>query len=139
MKIKKQLSNQEHDDLLAILQSRFEQNVIRHKDIEWAKVQQRLEANPEKLWSMKEMEKSGGEPDCVGFDSATGEYLFFDCAPESPKGRRSSCYDRAALDSRKEHKPASSAMEMAETMGIELLNEDQYRQLQQLGNFDLKT
>lgn len=126
-------------ELLGVLKARFEQNMGRHKDIEWDKVQARLEANTEKLRSLSEMEETGGEPDVVGFDKKTGEYIFCDCSPESPKGRRSVCYDREALNSRKEHKPKNSAVEMATGMGIELLTEEQYRELQKLGEFDLKT
>ena len=121
------------------LKTRFEENRSRHKGVEWAKVRSRLDANPGKLWSLSEMERTGGEPDVIGHDAKTGEYLFYDCSPESPAGRRSVCYDREALDSRKEHKPANSAMEMADGMGIELLTEDEYRALQKLGEFDLKT
>ncbi|MBS1791342.1 MAG: DUF4256 domain-containing protein [Acidobacteria bacterium] len=127
------------DELLKALKARFENNLNRHQGLEWAKVQARLEANPEKLWSLNEMEGSGGEPDVVGFDKKTGEYIFYDCSAESPKGRRSLCYDREALEARKEHKPKDSAIDMAAAMGIELLTEEQYRDLQQLGNFDLKT
>jgi len=121
------------------LKVRFEKNLNRHTGIEWADVQAKLEANPDKLWSLNEMETTGGEPDVVGYDGNTGEYVFYDCSSESPKGRRSICYDREALESRKEHKPHNNAMEMAAAMGIELLTEEQYRELQQLGNFDLKT
>lgn len=138
-KSKKQLSAQQREELLTTLKARFEKNMNRHKGIEWAKVQAKLEANPEKLWSLNEMEKSGGEPDVVGQDKKTGEYTFYDCSPESPKGRRSVCYDRAALDARKENKPKDSALDMAAAIGIELLTEEQYRELQKLGNFDLKT
>jgi hypothetical protein len=126
-------------DLLGTLEARFEKNMSRHKGLEWAKVQARLEANAEKLRSLGEMERTGGEPDVVGQDKKTGEYVFCDCSAESPKDRRSICYDRAALDSRKEHKPKSSAMDMAAAMGIELLTEEQYRELQKLGSFDTKT
>jgi hypothetical protein len=136
---KKALSTARHEELLQILQARFEKNRSRHGKIAWAKVQARLEAQPEKLWSLGEMENTGGEPDVVGQDPKTGEYVFFDCAPESPKGRVSLCYDRAALDARKEFKPKGSAMEMAAAMGVELLTEDQYRELQTLGNFDAKS
>ncbi|HET8635245.1 MAG TPA: DUF4256 domain-containing protein [Acidobacteriaceae bacterium] len=122
-----------------MLKARFEKNKNRHKGLEWAKVRARLEANPEKLWSLSEMEKTGGEPDVVGLDKKTGEYIFYDCSAESPKGRRSVCYDREALDARKEFKPKNSAVEMAAEMGIELLTEEQYRELQQLGKFDTKT
>jgi hypothetical protein len=136
---KKKLSAQQTEELLGTLKTRFEKNMKRHKGIEWAKVQAKLEANQDKLWPLNEMEISGGEPDVVGHDKKTGEYIFYDCSAESPKGRRSICYDREALDSRKEHKPANSALDMAAAMGIELLTEEQYRELQQLGDFDLKT
>lgn len=136
---KKELSPKQQEDLLKTLKARFEKNKNRHKSIEWAKVQARLEADPGKLWSLSEMESTGGEPDVVGHDKKTGEYIFFDCAAESPTGRRSFCYDRKALESRKEHKPKNSAVDMATAMGIELLTEEQYRELQQLGNFDTKT
>jgi len=136
---KKKLSTEQFETLLEILKVRFEKNMSRHKGLEWAKVEAKLEANPEKLWSLNEMERTGGEPDVVGFDKKTGEYIFYDCSSESPKGRRSLCYDREALESRKEHKPADSAVDMAAAMGIELLTEEQYRKLQKLGEFDLKT
>jgi hypothetical protein len=136
---KKKLSPEQHEELLSVLKARFEKNRNRNKGIEWAKVQARLEANPEKLWSLNEMEMTGGEPDVAGYDKKTGEYIFYDCSAESPKGRRSVCYDHEALESRKEHKPENSAVEMAADMGIELLTEEQYRQLQELGNFDTKT
>lgn len=136
---KKELSPKQQEDLFKTLKARFEKNKNRHKSIEWAKVQARLEADPGKLWSLSEMESTGGEPDVVGHDKKTGEYIFFDCAAESPAGRRSFCYDRKALESRKEHKPKNSAVDMAIAMGIELLTEEQYRELQQLGNFDTKT
>lgn len=135
----KKLSPEVKDELLKTLKARFEKNKNRHKDIEWSKVQAKLEANPGKLWSLDEMETTGGEPDVVGYDKKTGEYIFYDCSPESPKDRRSICYDHQALESRKEHKPANSAINMAADMGIEILTEEQYRELQQLGNFDLKT
>lgn len=135
--MKRKLSAEQIAELLEILKARFEKNGNRHKGIQWAAVQVKLEANPEKLWSLNEMERTGGEPDVVGQDK--GEYLFYDCSAESPKGRRSLCYDREALDSRKEYKPENSAMDSATEMGVELLTEDQYRELQQLGNFDLKT
>jgi hypothetical protein len=138
-KTRKELSSKERDNLLEVLKTRFEKNVHRHKGIQWAKVQTRLDANPDKLWSLFQMEQSEGEPDVVGVDKKTGQFIFFDCSPESPKGRRSLCYDRQALDSRKEHKPADSALDLAEAMGVEVLNEEQYRELQALGNFDLKT
>jgi hypothetical protein len=139
MSSKKELFPQQREQLLNTLKSRFEKNINRHKDVEWAKVQARLEASPEKLWSLNEMEVTGGEPDVVGHDKKTGESIFYDCSAESPKGRRSLCYDRSALDSRKEYKPADSAMDMAAAMSIELLTEEQYRELQQLGKFDTKT
>jgi hypothetical protein len=139
MSTKNKLSPQQNEELLGILKTRFENNRQRHKDIAWADVQAKLEASPEKLWSLNEMEFTGGEPDVVGFDDKTGEYLFFDCAAESPKGRRSVCYDRAAWESRKEHKPENTALDMAAEMGVEILTEEQYRHLQTLGNFDLKT
>ena len=136
---KKKLSPEQRKELLRALKARFEKNMNRHKGLEWARVQAKLEANNEKLWSLNEMERSGGEPDVVGFDKKTGEYIFFDCLAESPKGRRSLCYDGEALQSRKEHKPENNAIDMAAAMGIELLTEEQYRELQQLGNFDAKT
>ncbi|HYF30027.1 MAG TPA: DUF4256 domain-containing protein [Chitinophagaceae bacterium] len=136
---KKELSTKQREELLKTLKARFEKNMSRHKGLEWDAIQAKLEANAEKLWSLSEMERTGGEPDVVGHDKKTGEYIFYDCSAESPNGRRSVCYDRAALDSRKEHKPADSAVDMATAMGIELLTEEQYRQLQQLGKFDLKT
>lgn len=137
--MKKELSPKQRDGLLEALKGRFEKNMKRHEGLEWAKVQAKLEANPEKLWSLHEMERTGGEPDVVGQDRKTREYIFFDCSPESPKGRTSVCYDREALDSRKEHKPRNNAIDMAAAMGIELLREEQYRELQQLGEFDTKT
>jgi hypothetical protein len=133
------LSAKGRDALLEILTARFEGNAKRHDGIVWAKVQAKLEANPEKLWSLHEMERTGGEPDVVGHDKQSGEYIFFDCSAESPAERRSVCYDREALESRKANRPTTSAMEMAAAMGIELLTEEQYRQLQQLGEFDTKT
>ena len=136
---KKELSPQQREELLRVLKARFEKNMNRHKGLEWAKVQAKLEANAEKLWSLNEMEKTGGEPDVVGHDKKTGQYIFYDCSAESPNGRRSLCYDREALDARKEHKPKDSAIDMAAAMGIELLTEEQYRELQELGNFDAKT
>lgn len=139
MASKKTLSPAQAKELLQILKARFEKNKTRHKGIDWDKVQARLEAHPAKLWSLNEMEITDGEPDVVGHDKKTGEYIFYDCAPESPKGRRSICYDHEALESRKQHKPADSAVNMAADMGIELLTEEQYRELQQLGEFDLKT
>ena len=135
----KDLNVKYREELLSALQARFERNMNRHKGLEWAKVQTKLEANAEKLWSLNEMERTGGEPDVVGYDKKTGEYIFYDCSAESPSGRRSVCYDREALESRKEHKPKDSAIGMATAMGIELLTEAQYRELQKLGNFDLKT
>jgi hypothetical protein len=139
VKTKKELSPEQREELLRALKARFEKNMKRHEGLEWAKVQAKLEANTEKLWSLSEMERTGGEPDVVGHDKKTGEYTFFDCSPESPQGRRSLCYDREALDSRKEHKPKNSAIDLAAAMGIELLTEEQYRELQKLGNFDTKT
>ena len=136
---KKAMLPEQREELLRALKVRFEKNMNRHKGLEWAKIQAKLEAKAEKLWSLNEMEKTGGEPDVVGHDKKTGEYIFFDCSPESPKGRRSFCYDREALDSRKADKPANSAIDMAAAMGIELLTEEQYRELQKLGNFDTKT
>jgi hypothetical protein len=134
-----ELSPQQRDELLLTFKTRFEKHRNRHKGVAWADVQARLEANPGKLWSLHRMERTGGEPDVVGHDEKTGEYIFYDCSAESPAGRRSLCYDREALDSRKEHKPASSAMERAGEMGIELLTEDDYRALQKLGELDTKT
>lgn len=136
---KNALSPRQRDELLGVLKVRFEKNRERHKGLEWAKVQAKLEANAEKLWSLYEMEATGGEPDVIGRDEKTGEYIFCDCTAESPNGRRSVCYDREALESRKEHKPKNSATDMAAAMGIELLTEEQYRELQKLGNFDGKT
>jgi Protein of unknown function (DUF4256) len=136
---KKQLTAEQSEKLLAILKARFAANTRRHKGLDWAKVEARLSAQPDKLWSLHEMESSGGEPDIVGYDKKTDEFIFFDCSEETPKGRRSICYDAEALESRKEHKPKDSAMHMAETMGIEMLTEEQYRELQQLGEYDLKT
>ncbi len=139
MSSKKELLPQQREELLSKLKTRFGKNMNRHKDVEWTKIQAKLETRPEKLWSLNEMEITGGEPDVVGHDKKTGEYIFYDCSAESPKGRRSHCYDRSALDSRKEYKPADSAIDMAAAMGIELLTEEQYRELQQLGKFDTKT
>ncbi len=136
---KKELSPNEREELLQALKARFGKNMGRHQGIEWAKVQAKLEANAGKLWALGEMEKTGGEPDVVGHDKKTGEYLFFDCSPESPKGRVSVCYDREGLESRKEHRPKNTAMDMATAMGVELLTEEQYHELQKLGEFDLKT
>jgi hypothetical protein len=135
----KKLSPEQRKGLLRALKARFETNMNRHQGLEWAKVQAKLEAHPEKLWSFSEMERTGGEPDVVGHDKKTGEYIFIDCSAESPEGRRNVCYDREALESRKEHKPKNNAMDMAAAMGIELLTEGQYRELQELGNFDTKT
>lgn len=136
---KKVLSSEQSEELLRALKSRFEKNMNRHKGIEWAKVQSKLEAEPEKLWSLSEMERTGGEPDVVGHDKKTGEFIFYDCSAESPDGRRSICYDREGLESRKEHKPDNNAVDMAAAMGIKILTEEQYRELQKLGNFDTKT
>jgi uncharacterized protein DUF4256 len=136
---KKELSTDQRAELLKTLKERFEKNMNRHKDIEWAKVQAKLEASAQKLWSLDDMETTGGEPDVVGYDQKTNEYIFYDCAAESPKGRRSICYDQEALDSRKEHKPGNSAIGMAAEMGVEILDEAQYRELQQFGKFDTKT
>src|SRR5687767_638223 len=136
---KNQLSAEQRSELLRILKGRFEKNMKRHKGLEWIKIQEKLEANNECLWSLNEMEITGGEPDVVGHDKKTGEFIFFDCSSESPKGRRSICYDREALEARKEHKPKDSAINMAAAMGIEILTEDEYRELQKLGDFDTKT
>ena len=136
---KKELAAEQREELLKTLQTRFEKNLGRHPGMEWHKVRARLEANPEKLWSLNEMEQTGGEPDVVGHDEKTGEFVFYDCCAESPKGRRNVCYDREALEARKEFKPKDSAMDMAIAMGIEILTEEQYRALQQLGKFDEKT
>lgn len=136
---KKKLSPEQSEELFSILKSRFEKNMKRHKDITWANVQAKLEDNTEKLWSLSEMERTGGEPDVVGYDKNSGEFIFYDCSAESPKERRSLCYDREALMSRKEHKPKDSAVDMAADLGIELLSEEEYRSLQRLGNFDTKT
>jgi hypothetical protein len=136
---KKELSPQQREELLSALKARFEKNMKRHKGLEWAKVKGRLDANAEKLWSLNEMDISGGEPDVVGQDKKTGEYIFYDCSAESPKDRRSLCYDNEALVSRKEHKPENNAIDMAAAIGIEILTEEQYRELQELGDFDTKT
>ena len=136
---KKQLSPKQREELLAALKARFEKNLNRHKGLDWAKIQAKLEASAEKLWSLNEMERTGGEPDVVDHDKMTGEYIFFDCSAESPKGRTSLCYDREALDSRKEFKPKNNVMDMAAAMGVELLTEEQYFELQKLGEFDTKT
>jgi hypothetical protein len=137
----KELSTEQREELLRTLKIRFEKNMVRHKGLDWAKVLAKLDtgSSGEKLWSLKEMERTGGEPDVVAYDKETGKYIFYDCSAESPNGRRSLCYDRAGLESRKEHKPENSAMDMAAAMGIELLTEQQYRELQKLGNFDTKT
>src|SRR6266403_853464 len=136
---KKELSPEQREELLRALKARFEKNMNHHKGLEWAKVQAKLEANTEKLWSLSEMERTVGEPDVVGFDKKTGEYIFYDCSAESPIGRRSLCYDGEALESRKEHKPKNNAIDMASALGIDLLTEEQYRELQELGKFDMKT
>ncbi|WP_066251429.1 DUF4256 domain-containing protein [Neobacillus drentensis] len=136
---KRMLSPEQHEEILRTLKARFEKNMNRHKELEWANVQTKLETNTEKLWSLFEMERTGGEPDVIDHDKQAGEYIFYDCSVESPKGRRSVCYDREALDSRKEHKPKNSAIDMAADMGIEILTEEQYREMQRLGNFDTKT
>jgi Protein of unknown function (DUF4256) len=136
---KKDLSPEQREELLRTLRARFEKNMNRHKGLEWAQVQTKLKGNTEKLWSLNEMERTGGEPDVVGHDKKTGEYIFYDCSAESPKGRRSVCYDREALESRKEQKPKDNAVDMAAAMGIELLTEEQYRELQNFGDFDTKT
>jgi Protein of unknown function (DUF4256) len=136
---KKELSPEQREELLRVLKGRFEKNMNRHKGLEWAKVQHKLQANTQKLLSLNQMERTGGEPDVVGHDKKTGEYIFYDCSAESPKGRRSVCYDREALESRKEHKPENNAMDMAAAMGVEILTEEQYRDLQTLGDFDTKT
>jgi hypothetical protein len=135
----KELSLEQREELLRTLKARFEKNMNRHEDLDWEKVQSKLEANTEKMWSLYQMEETGGEPDVVGYDKETGEYIFYDCSAESPKGRRSVCFDLKALESRKKHKPENNAIDMATAMGIELLTEEQYRELQKLGNFDLKT
>jgi hypothetical protein len=139
MHSQKQLTLTQSEGLLNVLKTRFEKNKSRHQNIEWPAVQTKLEAHPDKLWSLNEMENTGGEPDVVGYDEFTNEYLFYDCSAETPKGRRSICFDREALESRKEHQPANSAMDMANEMGIELLSEEEYRALQQLEAFDTKT
>ena len=136
---KKKLSSEQREELLKTLKSRFEKNMNRHKGLEWTKVQVKLEVNKEKLWSLNEMERTGGEPDVVGHDKSTDEYIFYDCAAESPRDRRSFCYDHEALEKRKEHKPKDSAVNMAADMGVQILTEDQYRELQKFGNFDAKT
>ena len=136
---KKELSPKQRAELVSILKARFEKTMNRHKGLEWAKVEARLEASPGKLWSLNEMERTGGEPDVVGHDKKTGEYIFYDCSAETPRGRTSVCYDREGLESRKEHRPKTTAMDMAEAIGIELLTEEQYQELQKLGEFDTKT
>ena len=136
---KKKLSSPQSEELLKTLKARFEKNMSRHKGLEWPKVQAKLEANTEKLYTVNEMEITGGEPDVVGYDKKTGEFIFYDCSPESPKDRRSLCYDRESLESRKEHKPKNNAIDKAAEMGIEILTEEQYRELQKLGEFDMKT
>lgn len=136
---KKKLSSKQTQELLSALKARFEKNINRHKDVEWAKVRAKLEASSEKMWSLNEMERTGGEPDVVGHDKKTGEYIFYDCSEESPKGRRSICYDHEALQARKENKPGNSAIKMAADMDIEILTQEQYQDLQKLGKFDLKT
>jgi len=138
-KSKKELSPKQGEELLKVLKARFEKNMNRHKELEWAKVQVKLGTNTEKLWSLNEMERTGGEPDVVGHDKKTDEYIFYDCSTESPQGRRNVCYDREGLESRKSHKPENNAIDMAAAMGIEILTEEQYRELQKLGNFDTKT
>jgi hypothetical protein len=135
----KELSPEQREELLRVLKARFEKNLKRHKGLEWAKIQAKLEANAEKLWSLNEMERTGGEPDVIGHDKKSGEYIFYDCSAESPKGRRSLCYDREALEARKENKPQNSAVDLASAIGIELLTEEEYRALQKLGDFDTKT
>ncbi len=135
----KSLNAKQQEEIFGVLKARFEKNMNRHKGLEWAKVQAKLEANPEKLWTLSEMERTGGEPDIIGFDKKTGEYIFYDCSAESPKDRRSVCYDREALESRKEHKPQNNAVDLAAAIGLELLTEEEYRELQKLGKFDLKT
>src|SRR5215208_733261 len=135
----KKLSAEQREELLRTLKARFEKNMNRHKGLEWAKVQAKLEAHAERLWSLSEMERTGGEPDVVGHDKKTGEYIFYDCSVESPGGRRSVCYDREGQESRKEHRPENNAIDMAASMGIKILTEEQYRELQKFGNFDLKT
>jgi hypothetical protein len=136
---KKELSPGQREELISVLKARFKKNMNRHKGLEWTKVQEKLKADTEKLWSLNEMERTGGEPDVVGYDKNTDEYIFYDCSAESPKGRRSVCYDLEGLESRKEHKPKNNAIDMAAAMGIELLTEEQYRELQKVGNFDTKT
>jgi hypothetical protein len=136
---KKELPPEQREGLISALKDRFEKNMTRHRGLDWAKIQERLDANTERMWSLNEMERTEGQPDVVGHDNKTGEYIFYDCSAESPKGRRSICYDREGLESRKEHKPENSAIDMAASIGIELLTEEQYRELQKLGHFDTKT
>lgn len=138
-KPKKELPLKQHDLILKTLKTRYERNLNRHSDLEWAKIQAKLEDNPEKLWSLNEMERTGGEPDVVGYNKTTSEYIFYDCSAESPKGRRKVCYDREGLEARKSHLPENNAIDLATSMGIELLTEEEYRELQKLGNFDTKT
>ncbi len=138
-KNKKELVSKQHEELLNTLEDRFAKNMDRHKDLEWTKIKTKLETNSEKLWSLNEMERTGGEPDVVAYDQKTDEYIFYDCSAESPKGRRSVCYDQEALESRKEHKPKDNALDMSTSMGIEILTEEQYRELQKFGKFDTKT
>ncbi len=135
----KVLSSKQNEELFKILKVRFEKNMNRHKNIDWTKIETKLKTNPEKLWSLNEMESTGGEPDVIGYDKKSGKYIFYDCSEESPDGRRSICYDREGLDSRKEFKPKNSAIDLATEMGIEILSEEEYRELQKLGNFDMKT
>lgn len=135
----KLLAPEQSEELFRTLKSRFEKNMNRHENLEWAKIEDKLKASPDKLWSLSEMERTGGEPDVIGFDKDTNEYVFYDCSAESPKNRRSVCYDRAALESRKEHKPLNNAVDLAAAMGVEILTEEEYRQLQKLGSFDTKT
>jgi hypothetical protein len=139
METKKELSPEQHEELISTLKARFANNMDRHKNLEWTKVQAKLEANTEKLWSLNEMERTGGEPDVVSYDDKTGEYIFYDCSAESPKGRRNTCYDREGWEARKEARPETNAVDMATAMGIELLTQAEYRELQKLGNFDAKT
>lgn len=139
MNSEKKLSSEQHAEILKILKDRFDKNINRHKGLKWSEIKEKLEGNAEKLWSLNEMEKTGGEPDVVDYDKKTGEHIFYDCSKQSPAGRRNLCYDHEALESRKEHKPKNSAIDLAAAMGIEILTEEQYRQLQKLGNFDTKT
>lgn len=139
MKQKKELSIEQSEELLEILKTRFEKNMTRHQNLNWTEIQKKLDENPQKIWVLNEMEKTGGEPDVIGFDEKTKEYIFCDCSLESPKGRRSTCYDYEAQEARKEHKPENNAIEMAKAIGIEILTEEQYKTLQRLGNFDTKT